>query len=62
MDDIFFQRQVEYLNYLYNNKKYFITITEQELLDLPNDQELGEYIRRKFFNSKIDKDENDTIR
>jgi hypothetical protein len=29
-----------------------ITITEKEILSIPNDQDLGEYIRKKYWETK----------
>jgi hypothetical protein len=31
-----------------------ITLSEKEILSIPNDQELGEYIRKKYLDTKRD--------
>ncbi len=43
-------------HYIYNVKKptmsMYIIVTEKEILDTPNDFELGQLIRMKYINSK----------
>lgn len=34
------------------NKEITIEITEKEILDLPNDQDLGSFIRSKYYQVK----------